>query len=302
MSMRVATFSMNQQMLDAALRTQSKLASQQLQESTGLVSTDYGGLGTSARKVINLQVSVSQSQSYSAAATSASGRATMMSSALSSMTDLITQFRAQLTQSSNNLASGTATLQETAKQILSEFSSQLNTQYEGRYVFAGSATDQKPVDISALTSTPSSPTTADTSYYGGNSDITSVRVANEQTIQYGVAADNPAFEKALRALNLVANATTLDSTTLDEATNLTLSSLDGVLGVQGKLSVDSAAMQRAIGNQTDYQDFAKSLGTNLNSVDVAALTAQMSAYDAQLQASYSAIAKLSSVNLFDYLK
>ena len=302
MSMRVATFSMNQQMLDAALRTQSKLASQQLQESTGLVSTDYAGLGATSRKVINLQVSVSQSQSYSAAATSASGRAMVMSSALSSVTDLITQFRAQLTESSNNLGSGSSTLQETAKQILSEFASQLNTQYEGRYVFAGSATDQKPVDISALPATPSSPTTADTSYYQGNSDITSVRAASEQTIQYGVTADNPAFEKALRALNLVANATTLDSSTIDEATSLTLSSLDSVLGVQGKLSVDSAAMQRAISNQTDYQDFAKSLGTDLNGVDVAALTAQMSAYDAQLQASYSASAKLSSLNLFDYLK
>lgn len=302
MTMRVATFSMNEQMLSAALRTQAKLASQQLQESSGLVSTDYGGLGAAARQVIDLQVSVTRSKSYSDATTSASGRATMMSSALSSMSELISQFRAQLTEASNNLESSGSTLQETAKQLLGEFSAQLNTQFEGRYIFAGSATGQKAVDTSALTTAPASPTTTDTSYYQGNGDRASVRVSDDRVIQYGVTADNPAFEKAIRALNLVANTSTLDSDTLDEATSLSLDALDGVLGVQGKLSVDSASMQRAISNQTDYQDFAASLGTDLNSVDVAALTAQMSAYQTQLEASYAAIAKVSNLNLFDYLK
>lgn len=299
MTMRVATFSMSEQMLNAALRTQGKLASQQLQEATGLVSTDYGGLGAGSRQLLDLQVSITRSKSYSDAATSASGRATVMRSALSSISDLITQFRAQLTEASNNLESGGSTLQETARQLLGELSAQLNTQFEGRYVFAGSATEQKPVDTSALAT---SPTDADTSYYQGNGDVASVRVSDERTIQYGITADNPAFEKAIRAFNIVANASTLDADTLDEATSLSLDALDGVLGEQGKLSVDSASMQRAISAQTEYQDFATSLGTDLNSVDVAALTAQMSAYQTQLEASYAAIAKISNLNLFNYLK
>ena len=143
---------------------------------------------------------------------------------------------------------------------------------------------------------------SDTSYYQGNGDVASVRVSDERTIQYGITADNPAFEKAIRALNIVANASTLDADTLDEATSLSLDALDGVLGEQGKLSVDSASMERAISAQTEYQDFATSLGTDLNSVDVAALTAQMSAYETQLEASYAAIAKISNLNLFNYLK
>jgi flagellar hook-associated protein 3 FlgL len=302
MGMRIATFAANDQMVSAALRTQAKLAAMQVQESTGLVSTDYGGLGSAARQVIDLQVSIGRAKSYADAATSASNRATQMSSALSTMSDLITSFRAQLTQSTNSLETGTATLQETAKQLLAEFAAQLNTQFEGRYVFSGSATDQKPVDTSTLTTSPSVPTTADMSYYKGNDDIASVRVSDGQTIQYGITADNPAFEKAVRAFNLIANASSLDTATIDEATSLTLDALDGILGVQGKLSVDTASMQRAVSNQTDYQDFASSLGTDLNSVDVAALTAQMSAYQTQLEASYAAIAKVVNLNLFSYLK
>ena len=46
----------------------------------------------------------------------------------------------------------------------------------------------------------------------------------------------------------------------------------------------------------------RSLGSDLTSVDVAAVTAQLSAYQAQLTASYSAIAKIQSLNLAAYLK
>jgi len=302
MTMRVATFALNEQMLGAALRTQAKLAAQQVQEATGLKSTDYSGLGATSRQLLDLQVSVARSKSYADAATSANSRATAMSNALSSMSDLISQFRAQLVESTNNLGSGASTLQETARQLLTEFAAQLNTRLEGRYVFAGSATDRQPVDTSALTTTPSSPTTANTAYYRGNSEVTSVRVSDDQVVRYGITADNPAFEETLRALNLVANAATLDTTTLDEATSLTLDGLDRLLAVQGKLSVDTATMQRAIDNHADYQTFAASLGTDLNSVDVAALTAQMSAYQTQLEASYSAIARISNLNLVDFLK
>lgn len=303
MAMRVATFALNDQMLSAALRTQAKVASQQIQMATGLVSTDYGGLGAKSKQLLDLQVSVARSEAYGEAATSAEGRATMMSSALSTMSDLITSFRADLIEASGVSASDDGVLQQTARQLLDEFATQLNTQYEGRYLFGGSLTDQLPVDVSAATYPAASlPSSADTSYYQGDAATTSVRVSDQQVIEYGITANDPAFEKVLRALNLIANAATIDADTLAEAESLTLDALDGVLAVQGKLSVDTASMQRAVDNQIEFQDFASSLGTDLNSVDVAALTAEMSAYTTQLEASYSAIAKIVNLNLFDYLK
>jgi flagellar hook-associated protein 3 FlgL len=54
--------------------------------------------------------------------------------------------------------------------------------------------------------------------------------------------------------------------------------------------------------QTSYQSFAKTLGGNLTNVDVAAVTAQLSTYQAQLTASYAAISKIQSLNLASYLR
>ena len=54
--------------------------------------------------------------------------------------------------------------------------------------------------------------------------------------------------------------------------------------------------------QSDYQSYAQTLGSDLTSVDVAAVTAQLSTYQAQLSASYSALAKIQSLNLASYLR
>eukprot|EP01035_Chromulina_nebulosa_P042364 gene42364-57347_t len=55
-------------MIAAALRTQSTMANQQIQEASGYISSDFGGLGATSQQVINLQVSVTRSQSYVSAA------------------------------------------------------------------------------------------------------------------------------------------------------------------------------------------------------------------------------------------
>ena len=52
----------------------------------------------------------------------------------------------------------------------------LNTQYDGQYVFGGARTSTAPVDLSAFSSGTGSTTTADTSYYRGDGEISSIRV------------------------------------------------------------------------------------------------------------------------------
>lgn len=302
MVMRVATFANSQQMIAAALRTQATMAEQQVQESSGLKSTDYGGYGSSAQQIINLQVSVTRAQSYIDTATQVGSKVEVMYSAVNSMADLVSEFRSQLTSASGGTSTALTSVTQSAQDMITEMASLLNTQYGGKYVFGGGLTDQAPVDISS-TSYPAatSPSTASTSYYKGNDEIASCRVSEGDSISYGVTADNSAFEQALRAMNLVANASTLSTTTLDEALSLAEKAVDAIGVVQSQISSASSSIERASTFQSDYQSFAQSLATDLTSVDVAAVTASLSTYQAQLTASYSAIAKVQSLNLVSYL-
>ena len=305
MTMRVATFATSGRMLEAALRTQAKTVELEIQEASGAVSTDYGGLGADARKLVSLEVSVARAQSYADAASSAGDRIEVMYSACSSMTELLTELRAQLISATENVDDTGVGLTDTAAELLQEFAAQLNTQYEGRYLFAGSRTDVLPVVVDSATyPAATSPSSADTSYYQGDSTVAAVRVSADQMIDYGVTADDPAFEQSLRALNLVANVSTspLDTAALDEALELVTDAVDAVLAVQAGLSVDADAMERAVANQEEYVDFASALVGDLNAVDVAAVAAALATYQAQLEASYSAIAKIQGLSLLDYLR
>ncbi|MBB5049136.1 flagellar hook-associated protein 3 FlgL [Rhodopseudomonas rhenobacensis] len=300
MAMRVATFGISEQMIAAALRTQSTMADMQIQEASGVTSSDFGGYGSSSQQILNLQVSVTRAQSYVDAATQASSKVEVMYSAMSSIADVITQFRSVLTAATSATTTDATTVSQSASDMLAQLASLLNTQYGGDYVFGGARTDQAPVDTSAYPAM-TSPSSADTSYYQGDDELASVRVSESQTVSYGVTADNSAFEQAMRAMNLIANATTLSTDTLNEALDLAESAVDAVGNVQSKISNAASAIERASGFQTEYLTYASTLASDLTSVDVAAVTAQLSTYQAQLTASYAAISKVQSLNLASYL-
>ena len=302
MAMRVATFGLSEQMIAAALRTQSVMAEKQIQESSGEISSDFGGYGSSSQQIINLQVSVTRSQAYIDAATQADSKLQVMSSTVSSIADVLTQFRSLLTSASNSASTDSASVTQSAQEMLGQMASLLNTQYDGSYLFGGSRTDQTPVNVSSPPyAAATSPSSANTSYYQGDDQAASVRVSDSQTVSYGVTADNTAFEQALRAMNLAANNSPLSTSTLTEALDLATSAVDAVGVVRSRIANSASSIETASAHQTDYQSFAKDLGSSLTSVDVAAVTAQLSTYQAQLTASYAAISKVQSLNLASYL-
>ncbi|WP_029080077.1 flagellin [Bradyrhizobium sp. th.b2] len=302
MMMRVATFAQSEQMITSALRVQAVMANEQVQESSGLQSEDFGGYGSGAGRVINLQVSVTRAQSYIDASNLADNKVQAMYSAVGSVTDIITQLRTQLSAATTGSSTATASVINYAQQAISQMQGLLNTQYDGEYVFSGARTDTAPADLSTFDTGTGSLTTSDTSYYKGDSEIASVRVSDSQSISYGVTADNPAFEQVMRLLKYVGNSTTLSSSDISQALDLASNALDATSTVQAKLSTAASQIETASTNQSDYQNFAKTLSTNLTSVDVAAVTAQLSTYQAQLTASYSAIAKIQGLNLASYLR
>lgn len=301
-AMRVATFAQSNKMIADAMRVETVMANKQIQESSGVVSNDFGGYGSDAQHLVNLQVSVTRAQSYIDAATLADSKVQVMYSAVGSMTDILTQLRSQLSAASTGSSTETNSVITTAQQMLEEVGSLMNTQYDGQYVFAGGKTDAAPVDLTSFSSGSGSLTATDTSYYNGDDEIASVRVGSDETVSYGVTADNSAFEEVMRVLKFVANSTTLSSSDISSALDLAGTALDDTAAVQAKLSNAASSIETASARQTDYKSYAETLSNDLTGVDVAAITAQLSTYQAQLTASYSALGKILSLNLASYLK
>ncbi len=298
MSMRVATFALSSSLMNHALTTQAKLAEKQTQEASGLVSSDYGGLGTDAGKLVDLEVSLSRAQAYADAATQATKRVEVMYSATGSIVDALIDARTTLSSASVDTEDLVA-VQETAASLLEEVVSLLNTQYEGRYLFAGTDTLEAPVDLSGYTAVDAD--TADTGYYGGDSTIISVKVDADRTVSYGVTADNEAFEKTIRVLSLIADSDTLTDGDLETLSNLLVEAQDEVIAVQSGLSLAAASLENAAAEQEDFVSIAETSIDDLRSADLAEVAVAVAQYETQLEASYAAVGKLSSVSLLDYL-
>ena len=295
MAMRVATFASSQSLLQAAMRIQVKQAEATEQQASGQVSGDYGGLGSKAGNVVSLQASVTRSKAYVEAANTASTRVETMYNSVGSILDDLTSFKATL--ASSTISSDT--LQITAQSALESVVALMNTQLDGRYLFAGSAIDTEPVDIDSIEgSTATSQDELD--YYQGDDQQASVRVSSSHVISYGVTANDDSFKQALWAISTIANGST-DSDSVTQAIDLLADAIDGLSTVQTKLSLNASALEDAVSSQEDYQTTAEDLVSNLSEVDITTVAANMSNYEAQLEAAYAAIGKIANLSLASYL-
>lgn len=299
---RVSTFGLSQTMMASSLAVQSKHAEALTQQSSGLVTSTYGGLGTSASSLISAETTMTQLTTWQDNTKIADDRVQSMYSAIDTMIDQLTTLRSTITAAKSTSYDNT-TLNSTGTSLLEDLSDQMNTRMDGRYLFAGSNTDTAPVDTTQLTAVTSVPSSADTSYYTGDSEVSSVRISANQTIAYGVTANGSGFEQALRAANIIANMTTspVDSDALDEAYDLATKAIDALTATQSALSTSSSRLESAESRQTSAIGLLETTISDTKNVDTAEIAVKVSSYETQLEASYSALAKVSSFSLVKYL-
>src|SRR6056297_3038379 len=95
---RVATFSQSGALLQDLMRLQSKYAMSTLQESSGLKSDTYDGIGSETQRLLNLESEYSQITAQSENAQVALDRVNMMYDSVSSMLGLLSQGLTEITE------------------------------------------------------------------------------------------------------------------------------------------------------------------------------------------------------------
>lgn len=298
---RVSTFGLGQAMLRSALSVQNAFSNTSTQKASGLVATTYGDLGRKASTLISTEASITQLRTWKSNTQIANDRTQAMYSAVDSMIDQLTSLRATLSAAKSS-AGRSGDLNEIGTQLLQDLAGQMNVRVDGRYLFAGSNTDQLPVDTSKLAPA-TVPSSADPAYYTGDTHITSVRVSTQQSVNYGVTGDKDAFEQSLRTANILVNMTTspVDLAAVDEAFDLASKAIDGLIAIQSGLSTSASRLEAAISSHTASMELFDNISSNIKEVDVAEATVKITAYQTQLEASYSALAKVNELSLTKYL-
>ncbi|MGF7177479.1 flagellin [Azospirillum doebereinerae] len=300
---RVATYNHQNQLVQYMLKAQAQVAAEQVRSATGLNATDYKGIASDSGRLVNLESHYKRLEQYVDEGEVVNGRIQSLYDAVGGMSDLTSRLSALITGLQGNNAAGVEGVTAEAGQLMQEFAALLNTQQEGRYLFAGGRTDQPAVDLSGTTAQTTVPSTADTAYYQGDQTVAHFQAADDLILSYGVTADQPAFEKALRAFNLIANLQTdpVDTDVLAEATKLASDSTDALAVTQAKLGASSASLERTIDRHVDEQLVLQSHVDDIRSVDLAESTTRLSQLQASLEATMSLMKILEENNLSKYL-
>lgn len=298
---RISTFNQQRQFITQALEVQKRYAVEQTQQATSVKSLTYDGYGAEARTIISLESDLKLADQYVSNGSIIAARVQGAYSAITTITDITTQARSWLSSLLSGATDDISGANVQAEAYLEEVASLLNSKIDGYYVFAGSASGAAPVDITAYTATDAA--TVDTSYYKGSDSSASYEAAPGLTIEYSARADNAGFEKLMRALSLAAQASEnpADLDTVQDAYDLLDQAIDEIAVEQSRQSGVAQGVDEAMDRNVDFQLYVESLVDDLKNVDVAEITAKLSATELQLESSYSVLKALQSINLLDYL-
>lgn len=303
--MRVATSTMNATLLSQSLQVQARYNEALVQQSSGQKSQSLAGLGGSAGLSVSLKSDLKTSEHLVTQAETGQAAVDVAYSAIAGVVDLVAAAKADIAGAINGSVETTDGLQTKAEGWLQDTADLLNTDAGGAYVFGGAGAETPPVDLDDPAYDPlADPTLADTGYYRGSGATTTLMVDASQGLSYGVTADADGFEATLRAFSLLAGMTTdpPDTAALQDAYALLDSAAVELGRLQEDLSGQSSQLAALIDRETGFQLFAESALESVETVDVAEAAAKVSELEVVLEASYSALASITSLSLTDYLR
>lgn len=320
------------QYLLQALKT--RLDQTQAQASSGKKSSTVADLGaTGAGKAVKARADMTRLNSYKENLNAAQGKIKVMDASLLNVT---ADARSMLTTLRQQLQAGApqaAILSNQAKALLSSITDKLNTQVNGKYVFAGDDLYTAPFASAAalttgiggqtagwLTGSASQATilansraTNGTALGFGASLLTAgpvgFRASDNINLDTTVLANNAAFADILRGLAVVANmpqpTTTAETTTYWNAINAAITLLDegarAVDVVQGNLGNTANQVDNLIVQHEETSTVLQQLVGDIEDVDLVEVSTRLEGLRTQMQASYSIIGSLKDLSLTNYI-
>jgi len=265
--------------------------------ATGKAVHRYADLGAASGKLVRTETALREAEMFAQQNEQLSQELNLMDGALASIEDVATSFRQAIIARRNDASGAASNLALEAQGMVDTVASELNLQVDGRYVFAGSATNGAPVDDGDM----SDPAAA--SYYRGDQLALRARIDVDAEATYGVLADAQGFRDLLAGLQLAIDGHQADDDALlKDAADLANDALDGVVAERSELATVTARIEGVRASQEGTALYLKETVGALTDTDVPATMARIAQDQVALEASYSLMSRLSQLSLTDYLR
>lgn len=314
MTDRIATVTSTTLLLDNNLRLQSQYAARQTQVVTGLKSQSYTGIADDSNLLLNLEADVLRINGQIANSETALNRTDATYNALS---DIITQSQTFLADLNATISSTGPTgdqLAELAEVALDNIAASLNTQFGNTFIFSGTTTNIRPVDLDdpdwggqvlvpilPLTDPVTyDPLMQDFDYYQGNDGVQSVEISDGFTIDYNIRANDPVIEQIFTALDLIIT-TPLDEDTLEIAYETLEAAISDLNVIRAEVGQDAGSINDKITENETQLNLISQIVIDAREVDLAEATVRLQEIEAQIEASYSVTTRALRLSITNFI-
>jgi flagellar hook-associated protein 3 FlgL len=297
---RVSNFALLNGTLNDVSDVQKQLANLQDQISSGLKSKDFQGLGGKVEQYAQLEAKIRSAANYEANNDVGVARLQTADTALKQMIDIVDDMENLIIQARGPVGD-TSGLRRQMEENLKTLASQLNTTFNGKYIFSGTNTTQAPVP-DALAE-PLENGVPDDGYYAGSTDDVTYSADEHLSYAFPARADDAAFQKIFAAAQQAMRAfSTNDDANLRDAVALMQEGQTGLVAVRSNVNntiINVKATNERLGA---LQLYWKGLNESVANTDLVAASTQVASYEAILQATFSVYSRLSQLRLSDYLR
>lgn len=303
---------------------QGKLSILSQQLASGIKSQDLTDYGSSdAKFLMNFNNAITTRNSFLKVANTVSSRITIYDSALTGIEDAASEAKTAITSATTYNSTQNDSLASQIQGCLDQVAYFLNQKVGDRYLFAGSRYNTIPV--ADLTSLPVPPTETSPYVTSGNAlpsydtDYDSlnpnkpvaqayvkdqVSIDSTQKLTYGVVSTDEGFQQLIMGLRW-AYAATQDpdnyASYMTTASDLISSGLESIRGLHTGVSNANSALTQTIDLHTTFINDLQGQIDDIQKVDITEVGVKITTYQAQLEASYAATAKMTSLSILNYL-
>lgn len=257
-----------------------------------------------AELLLGIEGDLSKTISYKQTCEDADRQIRFTEGKLKSLIEIAADFKEKLAslQSSSGKDMNFKTI---AEATLRNIEVNLNSNFEGKYIFSGSNIYQKSVSDIVHNSNILADEISN-NYYNGSSEKASVLISDDFRITFGINADEEAFQnliasvhKALEAYN--ENEVIFDKEIIIEASEYVDSSLKQINQLISKLGNHHGTISSKINELSSFERYLVDLAGGITDTDIPTETSILSQHVTVLQAAFMVYGKVSKTNLVDYL-
>jgi flagellar hook-associated protein 3 FlgL len=297
---RIGDFAQHGRVTDLLLGAQARTRQTQIQISTGKVAHRFQDVAAEANQLLRAKDVLQRVQQFQSNNSLVDQRLQVMESSLASLFEVGSRIKVLLIQRLDDAAGVPGTIAPEAEQLLEQAVAELNVEFDGRYLFAGSKTQAPPVVLDPAFAAFGSP---DDAFYQGDDVILSVLADEGREISYGMSADREGFQELIGGLRAALEGDrTDDRAMLENALALVTEALPKVAEYRSQIGARQAALEQINLGLGEMQLYLENQVSGIEDVDIAEAITRLSQDQMMLEATMATVARLSQLSLADYLR